>query len=171
MRRRRGWGVCGRGGRRGGYRGGDRTRGPVQRPDDLLVRFCSEALTVTVFFFLTSSFCRLRFVSFSPLPRFVECCTYPGLFIDGLFGGYRSARHGGLVLGCGGSLSTLWRGGLELSRAAGGFGPRVVDDGGSALARGCHGVRDPLESVDWTLELSMDAGEGLDRSNAVLDGY
>jgi hypothetical protein len=25
--------------------------------------------------------------------------------------------------------------------------------------------------VDWTLELSMDAGEGLDRSNAVLDGY
>ena len=66
--------------------------------------------------------------------------TYPRLFIRVLVMMSRRTGHSSFILSRG-SLPALRSCVPVLSRAAGGFGPRIVDDCGGALARGCHDLQ------------------------------
>lgn len=69
----------------------------------------------------------------------------------------RRAGHSGLVFSCS-RLPALRNGALVFSRAAGGFGSRVVHNCDGALARGCHDLQGTagwediyqVESMDWS---------------------
>lgn len=120
LKRRRAWGVCGRGGRSGGFREEYLTKGAVQRNKGL------------VYGLLAVLWVELRLIDL------FQDETYSGLFLgvlvihDGragdrnfLFCSSWSARLGSFVI---------------FSRATRRFGPGVIHDSCGALARGCHCV-------------------------------